>query len=171
MDEPFNITVPDPGRRTGKSGKPPSSAPQPSPVLSPEPMSSPSVGASTDLGETIRFEAKVEPVTGWLVVVEGVGRGRSFSLGYGTHSVGRGEGQRVRLAFGDHSISRRHVVISYDPAGRTFYLSPVQGAALLPLHNGQPLLQPCPLDALDRIKLGKTELLFVPLCGPSFGWE
>ncbi|MEO0017489.1 MAG: hypothetical protein RLZZ522_772 [Verrucomicrobiota bacterium] len=46
------------------------------------------------------------PVVGWLVVVEGPGRGKSVTLGYGMNAIGREPGNRVVLPFGDMQISR-----------------------------------------------------------------
>jgi pSer/pThr/pTyr-binding forkhead associated (FHA) protein len=103
--------------------------------------------------------------------MKGAGRGRSLPLGYGLHSVGRGEDQRVSLQFGDKGISRRnHVIVSYDDQGRRFYVSPGHGAAIAYL-NGQPILQPFPLQAGDRVLVGKTEFVLVPFCGPAFDWQ
>ena len=111
-----------------------------------------------------------DPVTGWLMIRKGPGRGYALTLGYGMHSVGRGEGQRLRLGFGDQGISRdRHFVVTYDGRGRRFYVSP--GATTLAYLNGAPILQPHPLNAGDIISLGDTELAFVAFCGEKFDWQ
>ena len=115
--------------------------------------------------------AEPDPVTGWLVVMRGMGFGRSLQLGYGIHSVGRAEDQRVSVRFGDKKISRRsHVEISYDNNGRAFYIGPGRGSTLGYL-NGKPILQPSSLRSGDRITLGDTELAFVQFCGESFDWQ
>ena len=36
--------------------------------------------------------------------------------------------------------------------------------------NGKALVREAELHAYDVIKLGRTELLFVPLCGREFNW-
>ena len=43
---------------------------------------------------------------GWLVVVDGPGRGAAFTIFDGVTQIGRGPSQAVRLDFGDNSISR-----------------------------------------------------------------
>ena len=112
-----------------------------------------------------------DPVVGWLVVIDGPGKGHHLKLGYGQNSIGRGEGQRVRLDFGDSEISRdNHAMLTYDPRGRAFYIQ--QGAGTnLTYMNGAPVLSPTQLQPMNRIALGATTLLFVPLCGDAFNWD
>jgi hypothetical protein len=37
--------------------------------------------------------------------------------------------------------------------------------------NGEEVVFSEPLEAYDVIELGRTKLLFVPLCGERFKWE
>jgi hypothetical protein len=151
-----------------------------------QPGFTPSMPSRDEEAYTIRFAASApaaenhelalaepDPVTGWLIVMGGPGRGRSLPLGYGIHSVGRGEEQRVSVRFGDKRISRRsHVDVVYDANSRAFFVCPGRaGGTALGYLNGQALLQPSPLRAGDRITLGATELAFVPFCGESFDWQ
>lgn len=115
---------------------------------------------------------EVDPITGWLVVTQGMGRGRCLPLGYGVHPVGRSEDQRVSVRFGDKKISRRsHVEIAYDGEARAFQVMPGRGGSTPGFHNGQEITGPTPLRAGDRIRLGETELVFVPFCGEGFDWR
>lgn len=108
---------------------------------------------------------------GWLVVIEGPGRGAGFTLFAGVSLIGRGEGQTVRLDFGDTSISRnQHAAIAYDPEQRAFYIGH-GGKANLVRRNGRPVLSTESLSAGDVIRVGETTLRFVPLCGPEFAWQ
>lgn len=111
-----------------------------------------------------------EPVVGWLVVVNGPGRGQSLSLSYGVNGIGRSESERVCLDFGDEEISRqRHALLTYDPRGKKFYLQNGEGVNLT--YIGEfPVLQTTELKGGEIISLGKTELSFVPFCGPHFDW-
>ena len=112
-----------------------------------------------------------DPVVGWLVIVEGAGKGRARQLGYGSNSIGRGETDRVNLNFGDDQISRSgHATVTYDPRGRKFYLQNGGGTNLTYL-NDQPVLLPTELPALSHISIGNTVLRFVPLCGDVFDWQ
>ena len=112
-----------------------------------------------------------DPVVGWLVVVEGPGKGRAVRLGNGSNSIGRGATDRIKLDFGDDQISRNsHAVVSYDPRGRKFYVQHGGGTNLTYLGE-QPVLAPTELPALSHICIGHTVLRFVPLCGAEFDWQ
>lgn len=112
-----------------------------------------------------------DPVVGWLVIVEGPGKGRARQLGYGSNSIGRGETDRINLNFGDDQISRGgHATVTYDPRGRKFYVQHGGGTNLTYLDE-QPVLIPIELPALSHISIGNTVLRFVPLCGDAFDWQ
>ena len=112
-----------------------------------------------------------DPVVGWLVVVEGPGKGRAVPLGYGSNSIGRGATDRIKLDFGDEQISRSgHAVVTYDPRGRQYYVQHGGGTNLTYIGD-QPVLAPTALPALSHISIGHTELRFVPLCGAEFDWQ
>ena len=90
-----------------------------------------------------------DPVVGWLVIVEGPGKGRAMQLGYGSNSIGRGETDRINLNFGDDQISRGgHATVTYDPRGRKFYVQHGGGTNLTYL-NDQPVLTPIELPAAE----------------------
>ena len=112
-----------------------------------------------------------DPVVGWLVVVDGPGKGRSLSLGYGTNSIGRAANERVSVNFGDDQISRQgHAVVTYDPRGRKFYLQQGGGTNLVYLDE-HVVLAPIELPPLAHIHVGNTILRFMPLCGDAFDWQ
>ena len=112
-----------------------------------------------------------DPVVGWLVIVEGPGKGRAVQLGYGSNSLGRGATDRVKLDFGDDQISRNgHAVVAYDPRGRKFYVQHGGGTNLTYLGD-KPVLTPAELPPQGRIRIGNTVLQFVPFCGTEFDWQ
>lgn len=111
-----------------------------------------------------------EPVAGWLVVVDGPGKGQSLKLGFGMNSVGRDADERVSLDFGDEQISRKsHALVTFDPKGNKFYLQHGGGINLTYINN-QPILQTQELKGREIICLGDTRLCFIPFCGPEFMW-
>jgi hypothetical protein len=118
--------------------------------------------------------AKPEPVrfpVGWLVVIEGPGRGHAFPLRPGVSQIGRGEEQTVPLDFGDTAISREHhALVAYDDEERRFYVGHGGKANLVRL-NGKPLLSTEPMQHGDVLRLGETTLMLAALCGPEFDWE
>ena len=128
-------------------------------------------GRRADEKRAAEDRAMDDPVVGWLVVVEGPGKGHAMQLGYGSNPLGRGATDRVKLDFGDDQISRNgHAVVTYDPRGRQFYVQHGGGTNLTYLGD-QPVLAPVELPALSHIGIGNTILRFVPLCGAEFDWQ
>jgi hypothetical protein len=112
-----------------------------------------------------------DPVVGWLVIIEGRGKGADFRLGFGANAIGRGEGESVSLNFGDKQISRtNHGVLTYDPKGRKFYIQGGGGRSLTYL-NDEVVLSPTQLSDRSIIQVGETKLKFVSFCDDNFNWE
>jgi hypothetical protein len=111
-----------------------------------------------------------DPVVGWLVIIEGPGKGRSFELGFGANSIGRDKGQKVTLDFGDPHISReKHAMLVHDPKSMRFFLQTGDVRNLTYLGE-EVVLNPVQLMGREIIMVGGTKLMFVPFCGPDFGW-
>lgn len=136
------------------------------------------LGFGQSTGETDPFEAAKASATavvdrfpvGWIVVMEGPGRGASFTLFDGVSAIGRGDDQAVRLDFGDNSISRsNHAMVAYDSEQKKFYLGHGGKANLVRL-NGKPVLSTEELSHDDKVRIGETTLRFIALCGPDFDW-
>lgn len=107
---------------------------------------------------------------GWLVVVDGPGRGASFAIGAGVSTIGRGADQTVCLDFGDTSVSREnHASVAYDDEQNRFFVGH-GGKSNIVRRNGNPVLATEELSHADLIRIGKTTLRFVALCGPDFTW-
>jgi hypothetical protein len=82
----------------------------------------------------VRFPA------GWIVVVEGPGRGAYFAVTNSVSSIGRGLDQSICLNFGDASISRNnHAAIAYDAEQNRFFLGHGNKSNIV-RRNGQPVL-------------------------------
>jgi hypothetical protein len=125
-------------------------------------------------GETVKPSDDLPegPVVGWLVVVEGPGRGKSVTLGYGMNAIGREPGNRVCLPYDDMLISRnKHATLTYDPRGKKFFIQHGESTNLTYVGE-QPVLSPLELNSGDLIRLGDTTVLkFIPLCGDDFNWD
>lgn len=126
-----------------------------------------------DDGKTVGiFKKNVgkDPVVGWLVATEGKHYGESFKLKTGRNFIGRGHDMDVVLS-ADESISRnKHAILLYDPKANQFFIQSGESRELTYL-NGDVLLESKVLHSKDRITLGNSELLFVPLCSEDFSWE
>lgn len=119
--------------------------------------------------DAARAAAAPGPVTGWLVAVQGPGRGADLRLGEGRNPLGlAGDGTPATLEE-NAPLAARQAVLVYDPETGAFTLLPGDSRALCYL-NGEALLQAQPLQAGDTLRLGETELQFVPFCG-TFRWQ
>jgi pSer/pThr/pTyr-binding forkhead associated (FHA) protein len=127
---------------------------------------------SADNGDAgpVENQALKDPVAGFLAVISGPGRGSVSMLRYGKNSIGRDPSQAITLDHGDNRISREnHCTVTYDPVTRKFYLQNGEGNKLTYL-EGQPVLAPTQLAAGNQIRVGDTQLRFVPLGGNDFDW-
>lgn len=127
-------------------------------------------GHTTILG--LGTGGKVEACVGWLVVVDGPGKGSYRTIYSGSNTIGRNPNQRIPVNFGDDSISGdQQAFLVYDARKRQFQLVPNLGRPNLVHLNDSALLSGAVLKASDRITMGRTTLMFVPLCGPDFEWS
>ncbi|MCU4652775.1 FHA domain-containing protein [Roseibacterium sp. SDUM158016] len=117
-----------------------------------------------------RSSPEVRFPAGWIVVVDGPGRGAFFAVTMSVSSIGRGDDQAIRLNFGDPSISRQnHAAIAYDAEQNRFFLGHGNKSNIV-RRNGMPVLATEELFDGDVIRIGKTSLRFVALCGEGFTW-
>ena len=126
-----------------------------------------------DIGVTVAMVRKTmgfDPVVGWLVCTQGPEKGRDYRVRSERNGIGRGADMAICIA-GDEAISREnHAFISYNPRKASFRIAPGEGRGMIYL-NGEEVDVPMPLMAYDRIELGQTHLIFLPLCGERFHWE
>jgi len=133
----------------------------------------PASGKVADVGVTVAMVRKkigIDPVVAWLVCVKGPEKGRDYRVRSERNGIGRGADMAICIQ-GDEAISREnHAYISFNPRKGTYRIAPGDGRGMTYL-NGEEVDVPMPLNAYDRIELGQTHLLFVPLCGEHFNWE
>lgn len=131
-----------------------------------------------DEGKTIGFysdvmaeqNVSIEPVVGWLVCIKGDAFGKSFTLKSGKNFIGRDRKMDVALV-GDKSVSRQcHAIILYDPKSRMFLVQPGTSRELFYL-NDKVVLGVEAVQSNDVLSIGKTDLMFIPLCSAQFSWE
>lgn len=113
-----------------------------------------------------------DPVVGWLVVVGGAGLGAFRPIYEGNNSIGRAKNQRIPIDFGDESISsEEQAFIRYDGVDRSFLFVPnLSKTNVVSINNKKPT-GAVALAAMDVITMGRTQLAFVPFCGPEFDWS
>lgn len=110
-------------------------------------------------------------VCGWLVVIDGPGKGRSVVVGPGQSAISRSAEGGIRLDFGDMFITnKQQVFVFYDDIEHEFVVAPGNGSSLNRL-NGQLLATPTSMNTGDILKVGATTLRFVAFCDRSFNWH
>ena len=111
-----------------------------------------------------------DPVVGWLVCIKGPNRGKSYRLHSGSNFIGRGADMDVCIE-NDRQISNTNAAsISYDDRTKIFFLERGDGRNNIFL-NGSVLRRPEDVVRYDRIAIGASEFLFMPLCGERFDWK
>lgn len=155
----------------------PTPAPTPTPAAAPRPIMQPSFSQSAvdddDDGKTvaiIHHDMGIDPVVGWLVCIDGKEKGKDYRIHTDNNFVGRSERMDICIR-GDETISREnHAIVSYDSVDKIFYFSPGDGRSIVRL-NDKAIFQTVQLQAYDKLVIGKTTFLFIPLCGDNFEWN
>lgn len=116
----------------------------------------------------------LKPVTGWLTCLEGPSKGRDYRIVAEKNFVGRSGEMDIRI-LGDDTISpRNHVTIVYDPEKNRTMLLPGDSQGLAYILDDEDrwdaVYGPRELEAGDRLKIGQSIFLFVPLCGENSGF-
>ena len=113
-----------------------------------------------------------DPVVGWLVVVGGPGIGQFRPIFEGNNSLGRADSNRIPIDFGDDAISaEEQAYIRYDSAERSFLFVPNLAKTNVVSLNEKRPTGAVELTQMDVITMGRTQLVFVPFCGPDFDWS
>lgn len=109
------------------------------------------------------------PVTGWLICTEGGEKGKDYRLHSGKNFIGASPKMDV-VILKDKQIAReKHASIVYDPKGNGFYIA-AENANLVRL-NHDIITKAEKLQENDRIRIGETELVFVPYCKEERRWQ
>lgn len=110
------------------------------------------------------------PVVGWLVCIDGPAKGRDYRIHSHYNYIGRGQHMDICISGDDCISTDRAAVIAYDTEEKFFSFGPSMGHNVVRV-NGKMLMNAVVLNAYDELTIGKTKLLFVPLCGERFDWN
>ena len=113
-----------------------------------------------------------DPVVGFLIVVGGPGLGSFRPIFEGNNTLGRSPDNRIPLNFGDDAISNEaQAYLRYDSTDRSFLFVPNLAKTNVVSVNDKRPAGPVPLQAMDVITLGRTQVAFLPFCGSDFDWS
>ena len=109
-----------------------------------------------------------EVTVGWIVCVNGLMKGKSYTIHEGRNFAGRSYEMDIILS-DDNTICRnKHFSIVYEPKSIQFYLIPGEGRTYL---NGKAVIEICGLEENDMITAGESNFIFVPFCKTGCIWQ
>lgn len=116
-------------------------------------------------------DMQTEPVVGWIVCIEGPDKGKDYRLHSGNNFVGRSGAMDIALS-GKYVSSENHFCVSYDKRHDRYFAAMGIGQEMVYL-NEEPLAgaNAVQIKHGDVIEIGKTKLMFIPLCGEKFHWD
>jgi len=114
--------------------------------------------------------AGFSPVTGWLVCIDGPEKGKDYRIHNGNNYIGRAQEMDICIENDNHISNVNAGVLGFDEIENLFFFGPAGGRNTVRV-NGKMVINAVELAPYDRIKIGTTELMFVPLCGEKFSWN
>lgn len=121
-------------------------------------------------GYTSAVPTVFNPVTGWLVCIEGASKGTDYRIRSQYNYIGRAKHMDICISGDEYISSEKAAILAYDDMERKFFIAPGMGHNLIRL-NDKMVMGSEMLKAYDIITVGKTKLLFIPLCGEQFDWK
>ena len=119
-------------------------------------------------------------IVGWLVCVNGPSIGKDYRIVPEKNFIGRSSEMDIRI-LNDNSVSQtNHATIVYDPEKNSTTLLPGDSHGLVYIYDDEDRWEAIheykEIEAGERIKLGKSEFIFVPFCsggngGFAFNWR
>jgi hypothetical protein len=146
--------------------------PEKSKKADPEPDVSPRTVLVRGRQQIERNVFERDPVVGFLIVVGGPGLGSYRPIFEGNNTVGRSADNRIPLDFGDDAISNEaQAYLRYDSTDRSFLFVPNLAKTNVVSVNDKRPAGPVPLQPMDVITFGRTQVAFLPFCGNEFDWS
>jgi hypothetical protein len=138
----------------------------------PEPEASPRTVLVRGRQQIERGVFERDPVVGFLIIVGGPGLGSFRPIFEGNNTVGRSTENRIPLDFGDDAISNEaQAYLRYDSSDQSFLFVPNLAKTNVVSVNDKRPTGPVPLQSMDVITLGRTQVAFLPFCGSEFDWS
>lgn len=134
----------------------------------------PVTAAAPVMEKTMRLspeDMELDPVVGWVVCVEGADKGKDYRLHSGNNFAGR-SGKMDIILSEKYVTAENHFCVSYDKRHDKYFAAMGIGQEMVYV-NEEPLAgaNAVQLKHGDTIEIGKTRLIFIPLCGENFHWD
>ncbi len=113
-------------------------------------------------------ENESNPVTGWLVCVDGASRGKSYEIHINRNFVGRDKLMDIAVS-DDLSVCRKnHLSLIYDQKTNSFFVKNETGSVTV---NGILIEKATEIFENDLIAFGESGYIFVPYCNGTRSWN
>lgn len=113
-------------------------------------------------------ENDCNPVTAWLVCIQGTVRGKSFEVHMNRNFIGRDKLMDVTIP-DDLLVSRNnHFSLVYDAKSNRYFAQPGEGEVRV---NGDSLSVSVEIFENDVLAFGNSEYVFVPYCNERRNWN
>lgn len=125
-----------------------------------------------DEGEVTQVEENFGYTAGWLICIEGPQKGMDFRLRMGGYNhIGRGGAYEIELK--DPKVSRDFKMwLCYDSEDNQYLVGAKSSGNLVRINGTMlPPESPRVLNRNDKIRVGNTVLMFIPLCDDQFVWS
>lgn len=113
-------------------------------------------------------ESKNTLTVGWLVCVEGVEKGKSYTVHAGRNFAGRSFDMDIVISDDAHISRENHFSIVYDPKSVTFYLVHGGGDTYV---NDKNVSDAAIITDGDVICVGQSKFIFVQFCKEGRAWD
>ncbi len=109
-------------------------------------------------------------VCGWLICTKGAFKGGYFKLTNSKNRIGGGEDNSVVLDFDEDIDKMTSCLVVFDDLLNCFWAMNGCGKNCIKINNDL-LISPLKIKTGDILKIGNTELTFIPLFNENFKWE
>ncbi len=113
-------------------------------------------------------ENDYNPVTAWIVCIEGTVKGKSYEIHLNKNYLGRDKLMDICIP-DDLKVSREnHLSITYDDKNNRFFVKPENGSVAV---NGALVTGPLEIFGNDEIEFGESKYVFIPYCNKERNWN
>lgn len=113
-------------------------------------------------------EEDYNPITAWLVCIEGTVKGKSYEVHMNRNFLGRDKLMDISIP-DDLQISRKnHLSITYDNKSNAFFAKGEEGLLYI---NSKPCDKATMLNENDILSFGESKYIFVPYCNEERNWN
>lgn len=110
------------------------------------------------------------PVIGWLLCIKGQYLGQSYEIRYGSNQLSLNHIAKQNLDMSENDTEGYFTSISFNSGLNKFLIVPGISRELVYL-NGNLLLEKAFLNQNDKVQIGESTLMFLPLLSDLFSWN